>query len=253
MTRHQHQQRRGMRPRTARWASQHLLLLDLMRAARDPYRPLRRELRAQPPAIREHAVRHREIGLEIAGDRNARGRHAQVREALRIGRGLRRHLHDRSPAPHAQGAREPAVAPRGAFRQARTRQHQRHLRRRAGTKQVRPDFRFQDDGQPRPHAPQESPHRAGQVQRHVAHRDARAANNARARASPAAVVAVTSSGSCASRCAQRRHQYRRGLHLAHGGGMQPHRRGQRRAQPEALAEAAPDPGSRRPRHSSAAR
>ena len=65
---------------------QHLLLLDLVGAARHPHRSLRRELRAQRQTIREHGVRDAQISLEIAGDRNARGRHAQLREALRIGR-----------------------------------------------------------------------------------------------------------------------------------------------------------------------
>ena len=116
-------------------------------------------------------------------------------------------------------------------------------RRGAGAKQIRPDLRLQDDGQARPHALQETPHRAGQVQRqHSAPRCPMPANKARARASPAAVVAVTSSGSCASRARSAATSTAAACTSPTEAACSHTGAGSGAPSPKRCAEAAPDPG-----------
>ncbi len=236
--RHQHQERAGIRLAHHAMGSQYLLFFVLMGTARHPHGPLWRQLRAQPLTVGERAVRRREISLEIASDRNARRGHTQVGEAPGIGGCLCRDLHEHCQGP-AQSAPQPAVAARGAFGKARTRQYQRHLGARTGSKQIRPDFRFQDDAQTRPHAQYKTPHGTRQVQRHIAHvNPGRLKQCARARQSRRGGRGDQQRQPRIT-LPQRRHQYCRGLHLADGRSMQPHRRRQWRAQSEALIEATP--------------
>ena len=67
---------------------------------------------------------------------------------------------------------QPPITVHRARRDARTGQHQRHAETSAAVVEIRPDLGLENDREPRLHALEKTPHRARQVDGHVAHVDA---------------------------------------------------------------------------------
>jgi hypothetical protein len=239
MTRRQHQQRvRVRRAHAPLRLEQRLLLAPAVRAAGHPQRPGGRVLLTQPRAALHGLRRQLEVELEIAGHVGAGRICAQRPEALGISAALGRDHGRLRQGVAEQGSQAPIAADR-ARRDARARQNQRHAPPSALAVQVRPQLGLDYDREPRLHAREEAPHRAGQIKRDVTHLHRVAEQRTRPRG-PGGRNSRDGQRQVRMALPQRAHQRRAGLHLTDRRRVYPHpvpRR--RRAEAEALAKVAP--------------